>query len=205
MRSRFLGTAIALVATITVAGELAPSAVPELHAQDFRDRLRIDDGFTVSRLYDRVTDRTRVATALSAASRPFGLGSRVWLLASFTYPGGDPRVRPTSVVLSLESWSPTRSGWAFAKPRELRVETGKTRLATIPPARYVKRPVHLFDQGRHEELSFQIGVEELTVLAQQPELMLRAGSAKIRLNERRMGRLRSLLQEIGLPARGESR
>jgi hypothetical protein len=206
MHSRSLAAVVSatLVGSLGVTGALLPRGVPAVLAQDFRNRVRADNSYVMTKLYDRVTDSTRVAASLSSSSRPFGLGSRVWLLASVTFPGRRLLAPPAFVVLSLESWTPSRGGWAFARPRELRVEAGKTRLATIPAAEYVKRPVHLFDRGRREELSFRIEPEEFAALARQPELVMKAGSATVRLDERRMERLRALVREMTVPDR-ESR
>lgn len=204
MHSRSLATVttVALAGSLGAISALAPELVPTILAQDFRNRVRAENSYAVSRLYDRVTDSTRVAAALSSSSRPFGLGSRVWLVAAFTFPGRQLQAPPVFVVLSLESWTPAWGGWAFAHPRELRVEAGKTRLATIPAAGHVKRPVYLFDRGRREELSFRIEPEEFAALARQPELMLRAGSATVRLDKRRMERLRALVRETTVLDRG---
>jgi hypothetical protein len=204
MYSRSLTTIMtaALAGSLGVVGPLAPTAVPVVLAQDFRNRVRADHSYGVSRLYDRVTDSTRVAVALSASSRPFGLGSIVWLMAAFTFPGRQLQGPPPFVMLSLDSWTPARGGWAFAHPHELRVQTGKTRLTTIPAAGYVKRPVHLFDRGRREELSFHVEPDELVALAGEPELVLKAGSATVRLDERRMARLRALVKQMTVPGEG---
>jgi hypothetical protein len=201
MYSRLLVTAMTsvLVGGVGGTGLLLPPAVPSALAQDFRSRVRVDNSYAVSRLYDRVTDSTRVAVALSSSARPFGLGSTVWLMAAFNFPGRQLQAPPPFVVLWLESWTPARGGWAFAHPHELRVQTGKTRLATIPAAGYVKRPVHLFDHGRGEELSFHIEPDELAALAGEPELVLQAGSATVRLDVRRMARLRALVKQITVP------
>ena len=67
---------------------------------------------------------------------------------------------------------------------------------------YVKRPVHLFDRGRGEELSFHIEPDELAALAGEPELVLKAGSATVRLDERRMARLRALVKQMTVPGEG---
>jgi len=194
--------AAALAGSLGVVGPLAPTAVSTVLAQDFRYRVRADNSYAPSRLYDRVTDSTRVAAALSSSSRPFGLGSTAWLMAAFTFSGKELQTPPAFVALSLESWTPARGGWAFAHPRKLRVETGKTRLATIPAAGYVKRPVHLFDRWRREELSFRITPEEFAALAREPELVMKAGSATVRLDKRRMERLRALVKEMTVPDRG---
>ena len=196
MYSRLLVTAMT---SVLVGGVVAG---PSVWAQDFHNRVRADNSFAVSRLYDRVTDSTRVAVALSSSARPFGLGSTVWLMAAFNYPGRQLQAPPPFVVLSLESWTPARGGWAFAHPHELRVQTGKTRLATIPAAGYVKRPVHLFDRGRGEELSFHIEPDELAALAGEPELVLKAGSATVRLDARRMARLRALVKQMTVAGEG---
>lgn len=204
MHSRCLTTVItaALAGSLAVVGPLAPTAMPTVLAQDFRDRVRADNSYALSRLYDRVTDSTRVAAALSSSSRSFGLGSTAWLMAAFTFPGKTLQTPPAFVALSLESWTPARGQWAFAHPRKFRVETGKTRLATIPAAGYVKRPVHLFDRWRREELSFRITPAELAALAREPELVMKAGSATVRLDKRRMARLRALVREMTVPDRG---
>jgi len=201
-RSLTMVTTVALAGSLGAISALAPVVVPRVLAQDFRNRVRAENSYAVSRLYDRVTDSTRVAAALSSSSRPFGLGSRVWVVAAFTFSGRQLRAPPAFVVLSLESWTPARGGWAFAHPRELRVEADKTRLATIPAAGYVKRPVYLLDRGRREELSFRIGTDDLATLAREPELVLKAGSATVRLDERRMARLRALVREMTVLHRG---
>ena len=203
MHSRCLTTVMtaALAGSLGLVGPLAPTAVPTVLAQDFRNRVR-DDSYAVSRLSDRVTDSTRVAAASSSSSRPFGLGSTVWLLAVFTFPGRQLQAPPAFVELSLEGWTPARGGWAFAHPRVLRVQTGKTHLMTIPAAGYVKRPVYLFDRWRREELSFRIAPEEFATLAREPELVMKAGSATVRLDKRRMERLRALVKEMTVPDRG---
>jgi hypothetical protein len=192
----------AVAGSLEIVCPLAPTAVPSVLAQDFRTHVRTDNSYVLSRLYDRVTDSTRVAAVLSAGSRPFGLGSTAWLMAAFTYQGRQLQAPPPFVVLSLESWTPSRGGWAFAHRRELRVEKGKIRLATIPAAGYVKRPVHLFDRARREELSFHIKPAQLAALADEPELVLKAGPATVRLDQRRMERLRALVRMMIIPDRG---
>ena len=198
MLSRSLATVLtaAIAGSLGAVGELTPPVVPTVLAQEFRNHVRADHSDVVSRVYDRVTDSTLVAAALSSTSRPFGLGSTVWLLASFSFPGGRLLAPPAFAELSLESWTQSRGGWAFAHPRELRVEAGKTRLATIPASEYVKRPVYVFDRGRREELAFRIGADQLAALAGQPELVLKAGGATIRLDTRRMAKLRAFVGEM---------
>lgn len=195
MRSRSL-TAVVTAGVVLLGGlgELTPPAIPAAFAQDFRTRAQAS--YSVSRIYDRVTDSTRVSAALGSTSRPFRLGSRAWLSISFTVPGKQLQAAPAFVVLAVESWTPPRGGWAFARPRELKVEAGKTRLATIAAEEYVKGRVHLLDSGRREELSFRISAEELAVLAQEPELVWKAGSAVIRMDRERMARLRAVVTEM---------
>lgn len=193
MSSRSLAPIVAAsIGAFGAVVEVAPPTVPAAVAQEFRARARADKSYPVTRLYDRVTDSTRVSTWIGSSRRPFGLGSRVWLSASFTFPGRRLRTSPAVAVFSLESWTPARGGWAFARPRELRVETGKVRIATIPAAAYVKRPVHLFDRGRSEELSFHLTQDEVTRLAGEPELVLKAGGASLRLDKHQMERIRAL-------------
>jgi hypothetical protein len=198
MRFRSLATVLtaAIAGSFGAIGELTPAVVPTVLAQDFRDHIRADHSYMVSHVYDRVTDSTLVAASLSSTSRPFGLGSTAWLFVSFSFPGRRLLASPAFAELSLESWTQSRGGWAFAHPRELRVEGGKARLATIPASEYVKRPVYLFDRGRREELAFRVKAEQLAALAGQPELVLKAGGATIRLDARRMARLRAFLEEM---------
>lgn len=198
MYSRSLTTIMtaALAGSVGATGALVPPAVPTALAQDFRNRLWADNSYAVSRVYDRVTDSTLVAASLSSTSRSFGLGSTAWLFASFSFPGRRLLAPPAFAELSLESWTQSRGGWAFAHPHELRVEAGKARLATIPASEYVKRPVYLFDRGRREELAFRIKAEQLAALAGQAELVLKAGNATIRLDARRMAKLRAFVGEM---------
>ena len=115
---------VAILATVLAAfGELAPPVMPSVVAQDFRAHLGGRASYQVTTLYDRVTDSTRVMVSLPASTRPFGLGSRVWLDAHFTFPGRRLQAAPEFVVLTLESWTPSRGGWAFAHPAKLRVES----------------------------------------------------------------------------------
>jgi hypothetical protein len=202
MSSRSVATVMtAAVASMGAIGELAPVAVPAVLAQDFRDHVRADHSYILSRVYDRATDSTRIAASLSSGSRRFRLGSTAWLIASFSFPGRWLLAPPAFAELSLESWTPPRGGWAFAHPHELRVEARKTRLATIPASEYVKRRVHLLDRGRREELTFHIGVEQLAALAEQPELVLKAGSATIRLDALGMAKLRTFVAEMAVQDR----
>jgi GGDEF domain-containing protein len=62
----------------------------------------------------------------------------------------------------------------------------KTRLTTI----------------RREELSFRVEPEEFATLARQTELVMKARSATVRLDKRRMERLRALVSQMTVPDRG---
>jgi len=197
-----MSSELAFAAGLIVALDLAPPAAPWLGAQQFRDRGRVPAVSQVTSLYDRVTDSTRVTASLGG-SRPFGLESRVWLDASFVYAGREPVVPPEAIVLSLESFTPSKGGWAFAHPRKLRVESGRQLLLEVPPAAYLKRPVGLFDAGRREVLSFRIPLVELAALARQPELAMKAGNAGLRLGRRRIEALRVFLRMI--PGQQETR
>jgi hypothetical protein len=190
-----MSSELALAAGLIAALDLAPLAAPWLAAQQFRDRDRVTAASHVTSVYDRVTDSTRVTASLGG-SPIFGLGSRVWLDASFVYPGRELVWPPDVIVLSLDSFTPSKGGWAFAHPQTLRVKYGKTLLLEVPTAQYLKRPVGLFDAGRREVLSFRIPLAELASMAEQPELALKVGNASLRLKEHRMEVLRTFLRMI---------
>ena len=188
---------LALLATgLAALGELTPPAAPSVLAQDFRADQRSGASYQVTTLYDRVTDSTRVMVSLPSGARPFGLGSRVWLDAHFTFQGRQLLAVPDFVVLTLESWTPSRGGWAFAHPTKLRVESGNGLRLEISAAEYVKRPVRLFDSGRREALSFWIPIEEFTAMSEAPGLSLRAGNARIRFDARRMAAMRDVVHRM---------
>ncbi len=188
---------VAILATVLAAfGELTTPATPSVVAQDFRAHLGGRASYQVTTLYDRVTDSTRVMVSLPASTRPFGLGSRVWLDAHFTFPGRRLQAAPEFVVLTLESWTPSRGGWAFAHPAKLRVESKNGLRLELSAAEYVKRPVHLFDSGRREALSFRIPVEEFVAMSEALGLSLRAGNARIRFDEQRMTAIRDLVRQM---------
>jgi hypothetical protein len=172
-----------------------PAAVP-VRAQSFQADRASDAAYEVSTIYDRVTDSTRVSVALKGSSRPFGLGSRVWLDVSFTHSGPRLTVPPEAVVLTLESFTPARGGWAFAHPERLRVESGESVKLELPATEYEKLPVGLFDAGRREMLSFRIPTGQFVAMAAEPELELKAGDARMRLRGRAMDMLRDVARRI---------
>lgn len=152
--------------------------------------------YNVTTIYDRLTDSTRVTVGLKGSSRPFGLGSRVWLHLSFTHRGVRLTAPPEAVVLTLESFTPARGGWAFAHPQKLRVRSGKNDKLEVPAAQYAKLRVGLFDAGRREELSFRIPTEQFTALAAEPEIEFKAGNASIRFRDRRMEMLWEVVRRM---------
>jgi hypothetical protein len=120
----------------------------------------------------------------------------VWLYAYFTHPGPRLVSPPAFVILPFDSWTPARGGWAFARLRTLRIESGKGRLLDIPAAEYVKRPVRLFDTGRREMLAFRIDAGALSVPARRPEPLLQAGNAQLRLRGHGMTMIRELFRRM---------
>ena len=150
-------------------------------------------GYQVSKIYDKQTDSTRVTFTVLGSSRPFGLKSRAWVDLSFTYHGRRLTSPPQVVFLTLESFTPSRGGWAFARPQELRIACADGEKLRLAPARYEKLPVHLFDSGRREVLSFRIPALEIVALAGEELLNVDAGRAKVRFRERRMTMLRELV------------
>lgn len=96
----------------------------------------------------------------------------------------------------FESFTPSRRGWAFARPQQLRIRSGDAVMLEVSPSEYIKRPVHLFDSGRRDALSFRIPAQQFAALASKPEIKLKAGNASVRLDERRMGVLREFVQSI---------
>jgi hypothetical protein len=172
-------------------------------AQSFKDRAT-GAAYDVSTIYDRLTDSTRVAIGVRGRSRPFGLGSRVWLDVSFTYAGRRPTVPPEAVSLTLRSFTPARGGWAFSRPQDLRILSGKTLKLEVPAAEYEKLRVGLFDAGRREVLSFRIPTQQFVAMAAEPELELKAGNARMRLRDRQMEMLRDVARRL-MPAAAEAR
>lgn len=191
-----VGTAAALQLVV-------PAAAPA-RAQIFQADRASKGAYEVSRIYDRLTDSTRVSVALKGSSRPFGLGSRIWLDVSFTHSGSELTVPPEAVVLTLESLTPARGGWAFAHPQRLRVIWGENVKLDLPAADYAKLPVELFDAGRREVLSFRIQTGQFVAMTAEPELELKAGNARMRLRGRAMDILRDVARRLE-PASAEAR
>ena len=156
----------------------------------------------ITRIYDRVADSTRLTLVVPGSSRPFGLKSRAWLDISLAYKGTIMRNIPTSVVLTFESFTPSRGGWAFAKPRELRVSSGKRVLAKIPASSYQKRRVRLLDSGRREILSYTLPTDQFVNMAAESELNLQVGGGTIRLRQR-MELLRAIAHLLMAVERGK--
>src|SRR4051812_41310178 len=77
-------------------------------AQGFGPRKTAANAYRVAVVHDRLTDSTRVSASFSASSRPFGLDSRAWLDLSFTFSGARLLTLPSTVVLTIESWTPGR-------------------------------------------------------------------------------------------------
>lgn len=179
-------------AAVVVAQLAAPG--PSV-AQDYRRDHKPAD-YQITTTYDRVTDSTRVSAVLLPRSRAFGLGSWVSVDAAITFAGRQPTGALGPVLLTFESFTPSRGGWAFARPQELTVRSGNAVDLEIAPAEYVKRRVHIFDAGRRESLSFRVPAEQFIALAAEPELRLKAGHASVRLGDRRMAVLRELVQRI---------
>jgi len=187
----------ALVATVMLL--MVPGATGA-KAQSNRGRWAKAESYQVLTTYDRLTDSTRVTIVLEKSSRPSGLGSRAWLAASFAYPGVHLTTPPDAVILTLESFTPARGGWAFSHRQKLRVRSGKNVKLEIPNIEYVKRRVHFFDSGRREALSFRIPAERFAALLSEPELEFKAGNAKIRFRQENMERLREVVRRMTLSA-----
>jgi hypothetical protein len=183
------------VGTAAVLQLAVPAAAPA-RAQSFQGDRPSDAAYEVSTIHDRLTDSTRVSVALKGSSRPFGLGSRIWVDVSFTHSGPRLTVPPEAVVLTLESFTPARGGWAFAHPERLRVKSGESVRLELPAAEYEKLPVGLFDVGRREMLSFRIPTGQFVAMAAEPELELKAGNASMRLRGRAMEMLREVARRL---------
>lgn len=192
------GTASAILYLVAPGG-------PPLQAQQPRFGLK-PEPYCIQELYDRVTDSSRGVATLSTGSRRFGLGSRVSADLSYTYGGRYPTALPDQVTITLESFTPARGGWAFARPRRLEVRSPGALKLEVSPSEYRKQPVHLFDAGRRELLSFRIDTGDLARLAAEPELSFKAGGAVVRVRGRRMALLRQVVQRFRSgPTEGDSR
>lgn len=179
----------------------APMAGPAA-AQGFGPRSTAANEYLVAVVHDRQTDSSRLTASFTGSSRPFGLNSRAWLDLSFSFAGVRPVIPPSFVVLTIESWTPARGGWAFAHPESLHVRSGDSIRLDVPAAGYLKRPVRLFDTGRQEALWFDIPSGDFTRLAGAPELSFRAGRARFRVRQR-MEMLREVARRMR-PPEGES-
>jgi hypothetical protein len=183
------GTAVAVLLLAVPAATMAGT-------QSLRADQVSDEAYEVTTIHDRLTDSTRVTVALNGSSRRFGLGSRIWLDVSFTHAGPRLTAPPEAVVLTLASFTPARGGWAFAHPQRLRIQSGKTLQVAVPAAEYEKLPAGLFDAGRREMLSFRIATAQFVAMAAEPELELKAGTARMRLRKRAMGMLRDVARRL---------
>jgi hypothetical protein len=174
---------------------LAWPGVGPLQAQH-RPLGALPDTYCVHELYDRVADSTRGFVLLSARSRRFGLGSSVSADLSYSYRGRQLTATPLTVTLTLQSFTPSRGGWAFARPRPLDIRSPSSLRVQVKPAEYEKQRVRLFDAGRRELLSYRIHTTELARLATEPELSLKAGGAVFRLRGPRMALLREIVHRL---------
>jgi len=170
-------------------------------AQGFGPRRTAANAYRIAVVHDRLTDNTRVSASLSASSEPFGLDSRAWLDLSFTFSGARLVTPPATVVLTIEGWTPSRGGWAFAHPESLHVRSGDSIRLALPAAGYLKRRVHLLDTGRRDVLWYDIPSRDFTRLAAAPELIFTAGRARFRVQQR-MEMLREVLHRMTPVERG---
>ena len=196
--SHHLALSIGAAASILQLGVPLSSLVA---VQGFGPRRTAANAYQIVVVHDRVTDSSRVSAAFNATSKPFGLDSRAWLDLSFAFPGARLVSPPPAVVLTIESWTPGRGGWAFAHPEWLRIESGDSIRLEFPAAGYLKRPVHLFDSGRREVLWFDIPTSDFTRLAGAPELLFTAGRARFKVRER-MEMLHEVLRRMTPVERG---
>jgi hypothetical protein len=185
----------ASAAALTVLSLMGAQA-PPAEAQRYREDQRSAERYRVLELYDRVADSSRVVATIATTSRRFGLGSRVAVDVSYSYPGRRLTTSPEWVLVTMESFTPARGGWAFARPRPLEVRSGGALKLQVPPAEYRKQPVRLFDAGRRESLSFRVPPAEFLTLASESELTLEVGGASIRLKGRRMETLRAIAERL---------
>ena len=175
-----------LALSIVAAASVLQLTVPGsglVAAQGFGPRRTAANANRIATVHDRLADSTRVSAAFSVSSKPFGLDSRAWLDLSFTFSGARVVTPPAALVLTIESWTPRRGGWAFAHPESLHIQSGDSIRLEFPAAGYLKRRVHLFDMGRAEVLWFDIPLSDFTRLAAAPELLLSAGRARFRVRE----------------------
>jgi hypothetical protein len=193
-----------LVLSIGAAASMLQLALPMssvVAAQGFGPRRAIANTYRVVVVHDRLTATTRVSASFTASSKPFGLDSRAWLDLSFTFPGVRLLTPPSVVVVTIDSWTPARGGWAFAHPEWLRIQSGDSLRLEFPAAGYLKRQVHIFDSGRREMLWFDVPSSAFTRLAGAPELLFAAGRARFRVRQR-MEMLHEVLRRMTPVERG---
>lgn len=177
-----------------------PVAGPAV-AQGFGSRSAAAKAYQLVVMHDRGSDSSRVTAAFTASSKPFGLDSRAWLDLSFTFAGVQLIAAPSFVVLTIEGWTPSRGGWAFAHPVSLHIRSGDSIRLDVPATGYVKHPVHLLDSGRRETLWFDIPSTVFARLAEAPELSFSAGNARFRVRQR-MEMLREVVRRMTPVERG---
>ena len=192
------------VRTVGAAASILQLTVPTISltaAQGFGPRSAAASTYRVVVVHDHLIDSTRLSASFTASSQPFGLDSRAWLDLSFGFAGVRLIATPAFVVLTIESWTPGRGGWAFAHPQSLHIQSGDSIRLDVPATGYMKRRVHLLDSGRQEVLWFDIPSTDFTRLAEAPELILSVGNAQIRVRKR-MEMLREVLRRMTPLERG---
>lgn len=194
--SRVLETAlrvtrlIARVATSAVV--LTVPVTPNAAAQDFRDHWQHHSLYQIVSLYDRVVDSTRVSAMLLTSVTWSGSGAKVWLTASFTFPGRMLVTRPDSVELAFDSFSREGARLAFSHARELRVEVGSSLRFKATANSYTRLGEGLTDRGRRELLSFRIPAGEFIRLGDEVEVAFRSGPAQFYLTGHAIEMIRDL-------------
>jgi hypothetical protein len=169
--------------------------------QGFGPRLTIANGYKITVVHDRLTDSSHLTAPFIGSSKPFGLESKAWLDLSFSFAEDRLLASPPLVVLSIESWTPSRGRWASAHPQSLEIRSGNSLRLEMPPAGYEKRPVHMFDAGRREVLWLEIDASDLRRIADAPELVLTAGHARFGVRKR-MEMLREVVRRMTPLERG---
>ncbi len=187
-----------LVHSLGAAASMLHMAVPVTDlaaAQGFGPRSTAANEYLVAVVHDRLTDSSRLSASFTRSSKHFGLDSRAWLDLSFSFTGARLVTPPSFLVLTIESWTPARGGWAFAHPESLHVQSGDSVRLEFPAAGYLKRRARLFDTGRREMLRFDIPSSDFARLARAPELTFKAGRAQFRVRER-MEMFREVLRRM---------
>ena len=181
---------------IPVAVLAVATGTSRSEAQDFRDHRQHQYLYYVVPIHDRVTDSTRISAMLLTGVGWFGSGAKVWLTASFAFPGRRLVTQPDTVELALDSFAREGSKWAFSHARELRVEVDNSVRLEVPARDYVRVGKGLLDRGRRELLSFRIPAREFIDLGQEREVILQAGSARFELNSHAMEMIRDLIRRM---------